>query len=161
MGSATTPLWVTVLLAVLTPTLTLAGIFWTQRTADRRAEREADLRLRHERQVSRHEQLNELYVDILATAHEMIDETNKAERRNLASVFTPIYVRTLLIGPDRVATALEGLWKTLEDHRAAQDGLDGDPPLAPATDPYVLGEQIGGRMVALIEAIRVDTRTET
>lgn len=46
--NATTPLWVTILLAVLAPVLTLFGVLWTQRAADRRAEREARLRLDHE-----------------------------------------------------------------------------------------------------------------
>lgn len=41
MGSAT-PIWLTILIAVIAPTLTLAGVLLTQRGADVRAEKDAD-----------------------------------------------------------------------------------------------------------------------
>ncbi|WP_337831265.1 hypothetical protein [Pseudonocardia sp. TMWB2A] len=59
--SATTPLWVT----VLTPTLTLVGVLWTQRAADRRADRDAERRIEHERERALVERVHVLYADLL------------------------------------------------------------------------------------------------
>jgi hypothetical protein len=50
--NSTAPLWVTLLLAVLAPVVTLVGVLWTQRAADRRATNE--LRLRHENDLALH-----------------------------------------------------------------------------------------------------------
>ena len=64
--AATTRLWVTILLAVLTPVFTLIGIFWTQRTADRRAERDAALRLQNQRATDEEARLIEVYREVNA-----------------------------------------------------------------------------------------------
>ncbi|MBN9739400.1 hypothetical protein PP1_030935 [Pseudonocardia sp. P1] len=59
----------TILLAVMTPTLTLAGVLWTQRAADRRAEREAELRVEHERERAMLERVHVVYDDLLTKAN--------------------------------------------------------------------------------------------
>ena len=56
----------TILLAVLTPVFTLIGIFWTQRTADRRAERDAALRLQNQRATDEEARLIEVYREVNA-----------------------------------------------------------------------------------------------
>jgi hypothetical protein len=59
---------VTILLAVLTPVFTLIGIFWTQRTADRRAERDAALRLQNQRATDEEARLIEVYREVNAAS---------------------------------------------------------------------------------------------
>ncbi|MER5674782.1 hypothetical protein [Pseudonocardia alni] len=75
--SATTPLWVTVLLAVLTPTLTLVGVLWTQRAADRRADRDAERRIEHERERALVERVHVLYADLLRKAMELLESASE------------------------------------------------------------------------------------
>lgn len=65
--SATTPLWATVLLAVLAPFLTLLGVWLTQRASDRRAVREAELRLEAQREQHLADRRFEVYSQVLQT----------------------------------------------------------------------------------------------
>ena len=76
--NATTPLWVTVLLAVLAPVLTLFGVLWTQRAADRRADREARLRLEHEEETLLLQRRADVYANLLDAVLPM---SMRAQRR--------------------------------------------------------------------------------
>lgn len=65
---ATAPLWLGVLLAVLAPVSALGAAVWTQRAADRRANRDADRRDTVEQLTLYAQQRRECYVQLLVTA---------------------------------------------------------------------------------------------
>ncbi|MDQ3152597.1 MAG: hypothetical protein M3R63_13045 [Actinomycetota bacterium] len=70
---ATAPLWLGVLLAVLAPVSALGAAVWTQRAADRRANREADRRDTAEQLTLYAQQRRECYVQLLVTASACMD----------------------------------------------------------------------------------------
>lgn len=72
LSGVTTPLWLTILLAVSTPTLTLGGVLWTQYRADKRSEREAELRVSERRDKDREDRLFVTYSDLLVAANEFV-----------------------------------------------------------------------------------------
>lgn len=80
MNSAT-PVWVTILVAVIAPVLTLVGVLWTQSKADRRADEDAKLRLENDLKIHKYEQRRTAYEQILIAVrpilakHEVEGET--------------------------------------------------------------------------------------
>lgn len=65
---ATAPLWLTLLLAILSPTLSLGGVLWTQRAADKRATKEASQREHAEHAKWLTEQRRDCYIRLLVNA---------------------------------------------------------------------------------------------
>jgi hypothetical protein len=109
--TAAAPLWLTVMLALLTPIFTLGGVLWTQYAADRRAAREAALRLDNDLRIHKYNSRRDLYTQV-ASALEFFgireptpDDFDKVSR--IANTLLSHAGRVGILASPRVAGALE------------------------------------------------------